>query len=61
MVNALALQGPKWPRGGYRISFQFCPGQLSSVQPLDYLSRRHDVIRGKLLEKKVGKAGDGSK
>ena len=47
-INALALQGPEWPRGGYRIEFQFCLGELSGVQSFYYMSRHHDPIRAKL-------------
>lgn len=44
-VNAFKLQGPEWPRGGYRIEFQFAVGELSSVQSFYYMSRHHDKIR----------------
>jgi len=45
VVNALALDGPEWPRGGYRIEFQFCLGQLSQTQSFYYYSKHHDTIR----------------
>jgi hypothetical protein len=45
VVNALALQGPEWPRGGYRIEFQFCLGEQSSMQSFYYMSRHHDALR----------------
>ncbi len=45
VVNALALNGPTWPRGGYRIEFQFCLGERSSKQSFYYMSRHHDAIR----------------
>ncbi len=48
VINALELQGPSWPRGGYRIEFQFCLGERSSKQSFYYLSRHHDVIRANL-------------
>ena len=48
VVNALKLDGPSWPRGGYRIEFQFCLGERSSKQSFYYMSRHHDVIRGTL-------------
>ena len=48
VINALELQGPNWPRGGYRIEFQFCLGQRSSKQSFYYMSRHHDVIRESL-------------
>ena len=49
-VNALTLEGPEWPRGGYRIEFQFCLGEQSAVQSFYYLSRHHDGVRAKLLK-----------
>lgn len=48
VINALELQGPNWPRGGYRIEFQFCLGQRSSKQSFYYMARHHDVIRASL-------------
>jgi len=45
VVNALRLEGPKWPRGGYRIEFQFCLGQKSRTKSFYYMSRHHDRIR----------------
>lgn len=45
VVNVLALDGPEWPRGGYRIEFQFCLGEKSEVQSLYYMSRHHDKLR----------------
>ncbi len=48
IVNPLALEGPSWPKGGYRISFQICLGERSSTQSFYYLSRHHDAIRSKL-------------
>ncbi len=50
VVNALALTGPEWPRGGYRIAFQFCLGEQSNVQSFYYMSRHHDPIRDQLLK-----------
>ena len=47
VVNALALDGPKWPRGGYRIEFQFCLGELGETESFYYMSRHHDAIRKK--------------
>ena len=44
-VNALLLKNVSWPRGGYRIEFQFCLGELSSTQSFYYMSRHHDKIR----------------
>ena len=44
-INALALEGPEWPRGGYRITFQFCLGELAASHSFYYMSRHHDAIR----------------
>jgi hypothetical protein len=51
VVNALRLEGPEWPRGGYRIEFSFCLGEKSGTQSFYYFSRHHDPIREKLLKK----------
>ena len=48
VINALALRGPEWPRGGYRIEFQFCLGEHAVVHSFYYMSRHHDPIREKL-------------
>ena len=48
VIHALELTGPSWPRGGYRIEFQFCLGEKSSTQSFYYMSRHHDVIRDSL-------------
>jgi RNA polymerase sigma factor (sigma-70 family) len=50
VVNALKLQGPEWPRGGYRIEFQFCLGEKSVTKSFYYLSKHHDALRLKLAE-----------
>ncbi|MBL7140282.1 MAG: hypothetical protein ISS74_05165 [Planctomycetes bacterium] len=44
-VNALLLGGIEWPRGGYRVEFQFCLGELSATKSFYYMSRHHDTIR----------------
>ena len=44
-VNALALKGPEWPQGGYRIEFRFCLGEKSKTQSFYYMSRHHDKLR----------------
>ena len=46
-INVLALAGPEWPRGGYRIEFTFCLGEKASTKSLYYLSRHHDKLREK--------------
>jgi len=51
-VHALALTGPEWPKGGYRIEFQFCLGEKSSTQSFYYMSRHHDAIRDAQQKKK---------
>ena len=48
VLNALEINGPTWPRGGYRIEFKFCLGEKSSTQSFYYMSRHHDVIRDAL-------------
>jgi RNA polymerase sigma factor (sigma-70 family) len=48
VVNILKLVGPDWPRGGYRIEFQFALGEKSSTESFYYLSRHHDPLREKL-------------
>ena len=53
IVNPLALDGPNWPKGGYRISSQICLGEKSATQSFYYMARHHDAIRKKL---KAGKS-----
>ena len=48
VIHALALEGPSWPRGGYRIEFQFCLGEKSGAQSFYYFSAHHDPIRESL-------------
>ncbi|MGC4003363.1 MAG: hypothetical protein QM811_09600 [Pirellulales bacterium] len=45
VVDVLKLKGPDWPRGGSRIEFQFCLGELSKTKSLYYFSNHHDPIR----------------
>jgi hypothetical protein len=45
VVNALALRGPEWPRGGYRIEFAFCLGERAKSASFYYMSRHHDALR----------------
>jgi hypothetical protein len=47
-VNELRLEGPEWPRGGYRIEFLFCLGEKASNQSFYYYSKHHDAIRAAL-------------
>ena len=49
-THAFALQGPQWPKGGYRIEFQFCLAERSVTQSFYYLSKHHDPIRAKVLK-----------
>ena len=44
-VNALAMDNVEWPRGGYRVAFRFCLGELSATKSFYYMSRHHDAIR----------------
>jgi RNA polymerase sigma factor (sigma-70 family) len=48
VVNVLGLQGPEWPRGGYRIEFQFCLGEKSTTRSFYYTSKHHDPLRAKV-------------
>jgi len=47
VVNAFGLKNVQWPRGGYRLEFQFCLGELSVTKSFYYMSRHHDAIRAK--------------
>lgn len=51
VVNVLRLEGPEWPRGGYRIAFQFCLGELGQTKSFYYMSRHHDAVRKGLTGK----------
>jgi hypothetical protein len=51
IVNVLKLQGPEWPRGGYRIEFQFCLGEKSVTKSFYYTSKHHDPLRERANEK----------
>jgi hypothetical protein len=50
VVQTFGLEGPEWPRGGYRIEFQFCLGEKSRTQSFYYSSRTHDLIREEVLK-----------
>jgi len=56
VVNALTLKGIDWPRGGYRITFTFCLGELATTKSFYYMSRHHDALRTKAAGPKP--AGD---
>ncbi|MCC5828037.1 MAG: hypothetical protein JJU36_01190 [Phycisphaeraceae bacterium] len=45
--NVLKLDGPAWPRGGYRIDLSFAIGELSAEHSFYYMSRHHDPLRRK--------------
>lgn len=49
-VNAFELEGPEWPRGGYRIEFQFCLGEKSERASFYYMSSHHDALRKQVQE-----------
>ncbi|MGF1583307.1 MAG: hypothetical protein ACFCD0_28645 [Gemmataceae bacterium] len=51
VVHVFKLKGPMWPRGGYRLSFQFCLGEKSKTKSFYYYSRHHDPIRKEVQEK----------
>jgi hypothetical protein len=44
-THVFALDGPMWPKGGYRIEFQFCLAEKSATHSFYYLSKHHDPIR----------------
>ena len=50
VVNVFQLRGIEWPRGGYRIAFQFCLGEKSETESFYYMSRHHDAIRKRAVE-----------
>ena len=45
VVNTFRMKNIEWPRGGYRVEFQFCLGELSVTRSFYYMSRHHDPIR----------------
>jgi hypothetical protein len=47
-IHAFAIDGPEWPRGGYRIELQFCLAEKSATHSFYYLSKHHDPIRAKI-------------
>jgi len=49
-INVLALTGPEWPQGGYRIEFTFCLGEKADTQSFYYVSRYHDALREQARE-----------
>ncbi len=49
-VNVFLLTGVDWPRGGYRIEFTFCLGELAASHAFYYMSRHHDPIRARVLK-----------
>ncbi len=51
VIDCFGLENVEWPRGGYRIEFQFGLGEKSVKHSFYYLSRHHDVIRGQVREK----------
>lgn len=50
VVNTFLLPDIEWPRGGYRVEFQFCLGELSVVRSFYYMSKHHDAIRKQAVE-----------
>ena len=50
VVNALRLSDVEWPRGGYRVEFTFCLGELAATQSFYYKSNHHDAIREALQQ-----------
>jgi hypothetical protein len=47
-VSAFRLTNVEWPRGGYRIEFTFCMGELAASHSFYYMSRHHDAIRDRV-------------
>ena len=45
VINAFGLEGIEWPRGGYRVEFTFCLGELAVTESFYYKSDHHDAIR----------------
>jgi hypothetical protein len=45
VVDVLPLEGPQWARGGWRMYFQFCLGEKSSMNFFYYNSSHHDRLR----------------
>jgi hypothetical protein len=45
VVNTLRLRGVPWPRGGSRVNFQFCLGELTAQNFFYYYSKLHDAMR----------------
>lgn len=54
VVNVFKLQGPEWPKGGYRIEFLFCLGEKSVTHSFYYYSAHHDPIRAQATAKEAG-------
>ena len=50
VVNAFRLENIEWPRGGYRVEFTFCLGELAVTRSFYYKSDHHDPIRAALQE-----------
>ncbi len=50
VINTLRFVGVSWPRGGYRIYFQLCLGELSAEAQFYYYSKHHDPIRKALSD-----------
>lgn len=49
VLNAFLLEGIEWPRGGYRVEFRFCLGELAETESFYYLSRHHDRVRAEAV------------
>ena len=44
-INVFGLDDIEWPRGGYRVEFTFCLGELAVTESFYYSSKHHDAIR----------------
>ena len=51
VIDTLVLEGVRWPRGGSRVRFLFCLGELSADNFFYYSSRHHDGLRREALNR----------
>lgn len=49
-INTLLLDGVEWPRGGWRVYFDFCLGEKSTSNFFYYFSAWHDRLRAEALK-----------
>ena len=51
VIDVLPVSGIRWPRGGSRVIFTFCLGELTARNFFYYFSRRHDRLRREAIQK----------